>query len=395
MANIRQPQIDLRCKGNGRLGRKDLLTSVPLKRRHSKSTSAYFGCRQDQLPGGFERKRDAEAALRDALGRVESGTWTAPLRMTLGEYLEQWLEGAASTRRPGTMALYRTVARSYIGSEIGDVKVTDLTPTRLERFYAHLLERGLKPASVRHAHSLIRRALGDAVRRDELARNVAALATPPRVVRSRMLTWDADELGRFLDHVRGDRLEAAWTLAATTGMRRGEVLGVRWRDVDLDGAALSVRSELILVDGRPQLVEWAKSDGSRRSIPLALDTVAALRIHRAAQGREHLKLGPDYYDLDLVFALPTGEPLHPTTFSRRFLDLARAAGLARIRFHDLRHTWATLALRAGVHPKVVQEILGHSTIALTLDLYSHTVPAMESDAVGRVADLIARRAEPE
>jgi integrase len=203
-----------------------------------------------------------------------------------------------------------------------------------------------------------------------------------------MRTWSADELRRFLEHVRADRLYAAWRLAATTGMRRGELLGLRWRDVDLDTARLSIVQTLIEGKEAPRFSE-PKTDHGRRSIALDAETVAALREHRKRQVEERLAWGPAYQDHGLVLSREDGSPIWPRTFSRGFGRHAEDAELPTIRLHDLRHTHATLALSAGIHPKVVSERLGHSTVSITLDTYSHAIPAMQEDAAAKVAALIA------
>jgi integrase len=185
-----------------------------------------------------------------------------------------------------------------------------------------------------------------------------------------------------------DRLSAAWLLLATTGMRRGEALGLHWRDVSLDRARLSVRQALVLVGNKPDLQEPKTAKG-RRSIPLPLETVSALKAHKAAQLQERLALGPDYDDsdpyADLVFRRPDGTWVHPSALSRRFEFLVRQTSLPEIRLHDLRHTWASLALQEGINVKVVSEMLGHASVTITYDTYSHVIPGMAEDATSKVA----------
>jgi integrase len=201
-----------------------------------------------------------------------------------------------------------------------------------------------------------------------------------------MKTWPANDLRTFLEHVRPHRFYAAWLVAGTSGLRRGEILELHWRDVDLDAARLAVRFALVMVDNSPTWSEPKTAKG-RRSVPLPAETVAALRAHRAHQLKERLALGTGYRDEDLLFCREDSATLRPDTFERTFDRLAAQAGLPPIRLHDLRHTFATLALSAGVHPKVVSEILGHASIAITLDTYSHAVPAMQEEAATRIAAL--------
>jgi integrase len=201
-----------------------------------------------------------------------------------------------------------------------------------------------------------------------------------------MKTWNADELRTFLDHVHDDRLYAAWRLLAQTGMRRGELLGLRWRDLDLEASRCAIVRTLIDGPRKPRFSE--PKGGQPRNVALDPNTVAALRAHRKRQAAEQLALAPAYTDHGLVVCREDGAPLRPRSFSRVFERQARAAGLPRIRLHDLRPTHATLALAANVHPKVVSERLGHAKVSITLDTYSHAIPALQEEAAATVAALI-------
>jgi integrase len=248
---------------------------------------------------------------------------------------------------------------------------------------------------------VLHKALADAVEEGRLIRNVAAVGTVrkrlPKHQRPEHRTWTAAELARFLDHLdrTNDPLYPAVVLAATTGLRRGEVLGLRWADVDLDRGRAAIRQTLGAVRDpdadsgthRPTF-GTPKTSRGERTVPLPAQTVAALRAHRKRQLQERLVVGPDYTDQGLVFAEPDGNPIHPDRFARQFRARLAAADVPAIRFHDLRHTWATLALQAGVHPKVVQEVLGHSSIAITLGTYSHVIPSMQEQAADTVAALV-------
>jgi integrase len=199
--------------------------------------------------------------------------------------------------------------------------------------------------------------------------------------------WTADVLRRFLDHVRDDRLFSAWRLAASTGLRRGELLGLRWQDVDLDAGRVSVRQTLTTVGNKAAFGE-PKTARCKRNLALDGVTIGVLRSWRTRQAEERLGFGPAWQDTGLVFSREDGSLIHPDTFSFWFERQVRAAGVSRIRFHDLRHTHATLALQAGVPAKVVSERLGHATVAFTLDVYSHVIPALQEDAAERIAALV-------
>jgi integrase len=249
---------------------------------------------------------------------------------------------------------------------------------------------GLSARSVRYIHTIVHRAFRDAVRWSRIARNPADAADPPRasaVVRPTMSTWTADEVRAFLDHTAEHRLHAAFVMLATTGMRRGECLGLRWSDVDLAVGRVSVSQTVIMVHHDIR-VGSPKTSRGRRTVELDPETAAALREHRKRQAAERLLMGAGFTDHGLVFCMPDGGPLHPERFSRTFSRQTAHAGLPPIRLHDLRHTWATLALQNGVHPKIVHERLGHANVSITLDVYSHVSEGLHSDAAARVASMI-------
>jgi integrase len=338
---------------------------------------------------GYPTKRAAQQARTELLGALERNSYVAPDKTTLADYLRgQWLPVVQTRLRPGTWVEYRRKAEVHLIPAIGQVPLQQLTTAMLNALYQQLLDRGVGPRTVQYVHATIRKALNDAVRWGLLVRNPAHHAAAPRLRRKEMRTWTADQLRGFLKSVRSDRLSAAWQLAALTGMRRGEVLGLRWADLDLEGGWLSVRQTLVVVDNHPQVSE-PKTARGRRRVALDAQTVAALRAHHKLQAAERLAAGPAWQGSDLVFTRPDGAPLHPEYVRRQFDQHIQRAGLPRIHLHDLRHTHATLALQAGVHPKVVSERLGHTTVAITLDIYSHTVPALQQDAAATIADLIS------
>jgi integrase len=345
------------------------------------------GKRVQKWHSGFGRRKDAERALTEILGRLESGAYVEPSKLTVRGFLEdEWLPAVRASLRPLTFESYELNIVRVVDS-IGSVRLQQLTPAVLNRLYGEL-GQGLSARSVRYVHTVLRHALADAVKWNRLVRNPADAAEPPSAKAAKappMRTWSAAELRAFLDHVADDRLYAAYHLAATTGLRRGELLGLRWRDVDLDASRLAVVQTIV---GKRQ-VSQPKTDRSRRSVALDPATVAALREHRKRQLQERLAWGPAYEsEHDLVFCGEDGSPIWPRSLSRAFERHARQAGLLAIRLHDLRHTHATLALQAGVHPKVVSERLGHLGVGITLDTYSHAIPAMQEDAAAKVAALL-------
>jgi integrase len=353
------------------------------------------GKRIQRWHSGFERRKEAEHALSDALAGLRAGTYVEPSKLTLAGFVrDEWLPQVQHKVRPSTYRSYQGLL-GHLLPAIGHVELRNVTPPMLNKRYGELLagdgeRQPLAASTVRLVHTLARQALADAVKWGRLARNPADSADPPSASAAKskeMATWDRDQLRSFLEFVRQDRLYAAWRMASTTGARRGELLGLRWRDLDLDAARASIVQTLVEGEGEPRISE-PKTASGRRSIALDAETVAALRVHRKAQAAEKLALGPAYDDHGLVFCREDGVPLWPRTFSRTFERHVEGAGLPQIRLHDLRHSYATLALQAGIHPKVVSERLGHASVGITLDTYSHAIPAMQEDAASKVAALL-------
>jgi integrase len=350
--------------------------------------------RKQKWHSGYATKKDAEDALTEVLGKMHAGTYVETARQTVAEYLREWLDAIGGTIRPGTLRSYRTNMEVHVITRIGGVPLAKVTPVRLNSLYAELLvsgrhdgNGGLSTRTVRYTHTILHRAFRDAVRWGLLHRNPSDFADPPRHIKPEMRVWTTDELRAFLAFVAGDELHALWVLLATSGMRRGEALGLRWQDVDLRKGRLSVRQSLSSGGGKLSFSP-PKTARSRRSLSLDPGTVAVLRTHRAQQGEDQLAEGVVGGAGGLVFARSDGSPTRPDSVSRRFTQLSRGAGVPVIRVHDLRHTYATIALSAGAHPKVVAERLGHSTIAITLDTYSHVLPALEEETANRLAQLI-------
>jgi integrase len=351
------------------------------------------GRRRQLAKQGFRTRKAAEAALGEVLSAVAAGSVVSRSATTTGQYLDDWLVSQHHRLRPTTVHSYK-LAIARINTWLGKVPVQTLTPLQIERFYADLLREGghagqpLSAKTVRNSHVVLRKALADAGRLGLVQRNAAAAARPPSSSRREFATWSSEDLREFFTAIRGERIYPALVVVATTGMRRGEVLGLRWRDLDLDAAQLSVVQTLTAVNGEA-VIGPTKTSGSRRTVYLDPQTVDVLREHRRRQREERLIAGPVWdSSTDLVFRDEVGGLVHPDWFTREFGRVVTISGLVPIRLHDLRHTYATLALKAGVHPKVVSERLGHATVGITLDLYSHVTPAIARDAANVVAQSI-------
>jgi len=352
------------------------------------------GKKRQKWVSGFRTKKSCETALNEALQRIQSGTWIDPGVQTVGEYLQTWLSATKPSLRPTTVASYEHTINVWLAPRLGAVKLAALTPARIGIVYGDLQaagrqdgKGGLSSRSVRLAAGVLRHALGDAVTWGLLPRNPAALVDPPRLERREMQVWNATQVQEFFAAVADDRLYAMWVLLALTGLRRGEVLGLQWPDIDPIRRTIAVRRALVDVDYQVVLSEPKTARGTRM-IGIDPVTAAALEVWRVRQQVERQAAGDLWQGGNWIFTDEVGHSIHPERASEKFRIVIKKAGLTPIRLHDLRHTAATLALTAGVHPKVVAERLGHSTIGVTIDLYSHISGQLQSDAAEKVANLV-------
>lgn len=323
---------------------------------------------------------------------LQEGLPVTSERQRLGQFLLRWLEDVARpSLRPRTYIRYREILMCHAIPALGKRPLARVEPQDLQRLYSRKLEEGLAARTVGKLHVVLHRALQDAVRWGIVGRNVCDAVRPPKVQTQEMRALSADESRQFLAAAQGDPLEALYTLAVTTGLRQGELLGLKWQDVDLEAGQLQVRRTIARVNGQGFVEQEPKSARSRRSISLTPMAVTALRQHRARQLQWRLE-AIAWEDNDLVFANEVGRPIEAQNLMRRsFYPLLERAELQRMRFHDLRHTAATLMLAQGIHPKVVQEMLGHSTVSLTLDTYSHVMPNMQAEAAAKMQVALSAR----
>lgn len=338
--------------------------------------------RHQKSKGGFRTQKDAQRYLNETLPKVADGTFVEPSKQPVGRYLlDEWLPGIKSTVRPSTHSTYERLLRVHVaGRDIGALPLRSITGGHINALYAELEAAGLSINTRRLLHSALHRALKDAVRWEKLSRNPAANADPPSATDTRVTAWTDGELARFLDHVRGDRLYAMWRLAATTGMRRGELLAVTHQVLDLDAAKVRVDRQLLAngTFGPP------KSRRSTRTIALDAETVAALRHHVELQRLERDLAGPAYEDQDLLFCDQLGGALSPSTVSRTLVRHRAAAKIPVGTIHVLRHTAATIGLTNGVALHVVAARLGDDPKTI-LATYAHLLPTSDQHA----ADVIA------
>jgi integrase len=362
------------------------------------------GKRRQKWHGGFRTRKEAEAARAKMIHEFNSGTYLEPQAITLEQWVgHHWLPTIKGRIKPSTFDSYRRNLELHVLPGLGGQQLRQLAPAMLDRLYSVLLTNGhrksaegLSPKTVRYVHTIVHKVLADAVDAGLLGVNAAERAKPPKprsVGTNEMSFWEPHQLRTFLDSVRGHRLEPAWHLAAMTGMRRGEVLGLRWSDLDLDNARISVRQALVSVGY--EVIKSSPKSHQARVIDLDSRTVEQLRELRKRQAGEPEAWGVGYQVSDLVFCREDGSAIHPHSFSQSFERALQKSGLPRIRLHDLRHTHATIAIRAGVPVKVISERLGHETPAFTLKQYAHVIPGMQAEAARLVAELLYQARKPE
>jgi integrase len=335
-------------------------------------------------------QQEVLAKLTAARRAQDVGLALPPERLTVAAYFEHWLEDSAKPRlQPSTYAVYAKDVRLHILPSLGRVRLARLEPAHLQKLYREKLEAGLAPASVRHIHNVMSGALSQAERWNLVPRNVARLAHPPRLPHAEAGAFDADQARRFLEAVEHDRLRALYVVTLTTGLRRGEVLALRWDDIDLDRGLLSVRRSLRKVPGGWDFGE-PKTRSSRRVVKLPDIAVHALKAHRLNQLEERLA-APAWLDPTLVFATQVGTPLDGRNLLREFKCHLARAGLdaEAFSFKSLRHSAATLLLSLNVQPKVIMETLGHSRLAVTMEVYSHVLPHLQDEAAAKMDALLA------
>jgi integrase len=360
------------------------------------------GGRRRQAKRSFRTKKEAQAALTEVLAAHQAGTFVAPSRTPLREFVEPWLAGLEiQGRKQTTLHGYRNALATYVLPRLGDVSLQELRASDLDALYSTLLKtgnrvgKGLSLTSVHHVHATINKLLHDAERKGLVTRNVARLANAPSLTTARskgpeMHVWTPAELTCFLRSIVGNRNKALFRLMAMTGMRRSEVVGLRWSDVNARSGSLTVAQAATVIDGT-EVVDVPKTRRSRRVIDLDTETAAVLHRHRNEQRELLLRLGVTATASDRAFTNEVGDPIRPASIGQAFGRLIEAAGVPRIRLHDLRHTHASHLLMAGVNVKVVSERLGHASVSFTLDTYGHVMPGQQAQAAAAAAALLDTR----
>jgi integrase len=325
-------------------------------------------------------KKEAESVLREWIRQIETGSYVQPARMTFGDLLDRWFRDRVAGRgSPTTAARYESDLRLHVKPALGHLLLSKVDLSVVEAFYSRKHAEGLSPATVRCLRTVIHGALKTAVHWRLLAFNPATKAVLPEPGGTERKVLLPTEAAALVRATAGGSLYALVVVAMTTGLRIGELLGLKWSDLDLEVGALSVQRTQARTKGG-LFTKPPKTKASARLVEFGPDLARVLRQHRAKQAEERLKAGAAWQDNGLVFCGASGRLREPTGLNKRLKRVLRAEGLPVLSFHGLRHTSATLALAQGVHPKVVQSRLGHATLAMTMDLYSHAVPGMQRDA---------------
>ncbi|EGK10195.1 phage integrase family site-specific recombinase [Desmospora sp. 8437] len=355
------------------------------------------GSRNRKWFSGFKTKKEAQSFLNQKLHQIESGTYVEPSKITLGEYLNRWLKDYAELNTaPRTYQGYEYMITQHIIPQIGDIPMDKLKPMHIQGYYSEKLAKGrkdgsggLSPRSVLHHHRILHQALDQAVKWQVIPMNPAKSVTPPKPQRKQINTLSREQVHQLLSATKNTPYYEQIFFAINTGMRRGEIFGLRWKDVDFANRTISVRQTIQRIKNKGLVFrDTTKTDGSRRSIAVSDSVIHMLNRIKKRQAQEKISCGPLYQDHDLIFANSDGTPINIDYLSREFGRLIKRMKLPHIRFHDLRHTHATLLLQQGEHPKVVSERLGHSTITITMDTYSHVMPNMQKEAAQKLDNFL-------
>ncbi|WP_046176513.1 tyrosine-type recombinase/integrase [Domibacillus indicus] len=330
---------------------------------------------------GFKTKQDALRALHELEQSLMTNSYIKPTKMLYSDYLlNQWLEDKQTKVKKQTLNTYRWIVEKHVLPSLGHIEITLLTPMVIQKLYNQLTkEKILSDENVQKVHTLINDSLKKAERWGIISKNPASLVDRPKAERKEIKVWGVKEVQTFLKYAENyNRYYIAFLLALTTGMRQGEILGLRWKDVDFEKDCLRI-TQTLSTDGK-EIFPYTKTKSGTRTVDLPEETLIQLEKHKKLVDKEKQELGAALYkNMDLVVCTATGTPTNKDNIRRTFKAIIKKAGLPMIRFHDMRHTHATLLLLQGVNPKIVSERLGHADVRITLDTYSHLLPSMQKD----------------
>ncbi len=354
------------------------------------------GKRKQQWVSVKGTKKEAEKRLSEILHQLDTGMFMRPGKTTLAEYLEKWLSDYAKPNlSPRGFERYAGIIKQHLIPDMGSIALTQLRPEHLQKHYTARLNNGLSAGTVRYHHAVLHKALQTAIKWGLINRNVADGVDVPRARRKEMQTWDEWDVTRFLEAAKDTPYYALFYTALFTGMRRSELLALQWQDIDFIFSQVYVSRSLHHLKDGSYVFTQPKSARSRRTIALSPSAILTLKEHKENQQAIRASLGIPLTDDDLVFSTLEDKPLRPNTVTRAWTMLAARAGVKVIRLHDARHTHASLMLKQGIHPKIVQERLGHASIQMTLDTYSHVAPGLQQAAAEGFDKLLYPRRENE
>lgn len=334
-------------------------------------------------------KKQAEELLIKLLKDLQDGTYFEPSEITLKDYLEKWLEDYCKPNlKQTTFDSYESFIRLHIAPTIGKIKLKDLRPAQVQKLYNQKMTE-LSSRSVRYIHSILHKAIKQAVKWEYIHRNVIEAATPPSLKQKEKQPWDTNQVKTFLEAAKAERLYPLFLLAVMTGMRRGEILGLKWDDIDFANGIISVKRSIVRTS-KGQTVGDLKTEKSKRAITISETVLQVLKAHHVAQAQELLAVGQKNTESWVFTREADPRPPYPTHMNDILKRIIAKANLPKISFHDLRHTHATMLLSQGVNPKIVQERLGHSNISVTMDVYSHVMPGMQKKAADELEEKLFR-----
>lgn len=348
---------------------------------------AQVGAGENRETGYFKTQQEANHWRHEKNEQRKNGLLVAGSKVFLSVFLENWLVVKKTSIRPNTYNDYSSIVKYHINPILGNTKLRDLTPNQLQSLYTMKMNAGTSPRTTIMIHAVIHCALEHALKLGLVGRNVAEAVTRPRLSRNEMKTLDQSQTLQLIQVAEGNRYQLLYWVAVTTGLRQGELFGLKWSDVNWQNCKIHIQRQVQRRKGGLEFCE-PKSASGRRVITLGQTTIKKLRDHYITQQKEMLQLGDKWNNFDLIFCTQVGSPLEPANVLKSFKRMLKRASLPDIRFHDLRHTAATLMLMEGINPKVVQERLGHSDISLTLNTYSHVLPSMQEEAAEKMDELL-------
>ena len=346
-----------------------------------------------------DTKKEVTRKMTEFKHKMNIGEYIEPSNMKLSEWLERWLEGRKSTLAYNTFKSYKSKIKKHLNPVLGDISLKDLKARHIQEMLNHKLEHGklngkggLAPVSVNLLYRILHAALEQAVKENLLPSNPCKAVETPKERNREMETWNSQQVNKFLEAAEESKHHALFYIALNTGMRRGELIGLTWEDIDLDKQKIEVKRQMVRTDNGLEFKE-VKSEASKRTIPLTDNVVKFLKSHKIKQGEKKLSAGAAYNDRDLVFCNKAGHAIDSTNLNREFKRVIERAKVPDIRFHDLRHTFATLFIENGGAIKTLQQILGHTSVTITMDTYSHVTEEMLSEAAQNIDEMYRVRSK--